>query len=92
MNERIALLLDREHQIGHTYFLNLRNLGVLAGVFRNRILPLLQEYFFDDWSKIRAVLGNNAFVSARLVDSSFPSLDLVDEGRKIYGKRSDEPC
>ena len=88
MNERIALLLDREHQIGHTYFLNLRSLEGLADVFRNRILPLLQEYFFDDWSKIRAVLGNNAFVSARSVDSSFPSPDLVDEGRKIYERLS----
>ena len=88
MNERIALLLDREHQIGHTYFLNLRSLDDLSDVLRNRILPLLQEYFFDDWSKIRAVLGNNAFVSARSVDSSFPSPDLVDEGRKIYERLS----
>ena len=94
MNERVALLLDREHQIGHTYFLNLRSLDDLADVFRNRIFPLLQEYFFDDWSKIRAVLGNNAFVSARSVDSSFPSPDLVDEGRKIYERLShhDDRC
>ena len=84
MNERIAVLLDREHQIGHTYFLNLRNLEDLSDAFRNRILPLLQEYFFDDWSKIRAVLGNNAFVSERPADSSFPTPDLVDEDRKIY--------
>ena len=84
MNKRIAVLLDREHQIGHTYFLDLRNLEDLADVFRNRVLPLLQEYFFDDWSKIRAVLGNNAFVRERSADSSFPSPDLVDEDRKIY--------
>ena len=84
MNERIALLLDREHQIGHTCFLGLRNLEDLAGVFRNRILPLLQEYFFDDWSKIRAVLGNNAFVRKRSPERLFPSTDLVEEDRKIY--------
>ena len=84
MNERIAALLDREHQIGHTYFLNLRSLDDLADVFRHRILPLFQEYFFDDWSKIRAVLGNNAFVSGRSADQSFPTPDLVDEDRKIY--------
>ena len=84
MNERIAVLLDREHQIGHTYFLNLRSLDELGDVFRNRILPLLQEYFFDDWSKIRAVLGNNAFISERSADRLFPSPDLVDEDRKIY--------
>ena len=90
MNERIAVLLDREHQIGHTYFLNLRNLEDLGDVFRNRILPLLQEYFFDDWSKIRAVLGNNAFVRERSVDGSFPSADLVDENRKIYERLPDD--
>ena len=84
MNERIAVLLDREHQIGHTYFLDLGSLEDLADVFQNRILPLLQEYFFDDWSKIRAVLGNNAFVSERSVERSFPTPDLVDEDRKIF--------
>ena len=84
MNGRIAVLLDREHQIGHTYFLDLSSLADLAGVFQNRILPLFQEYFFDDWSKIRAVLGNNAFVSERSVERSFPTPDLVDEDRKIY--------
>ena len=89
MNERIAVLLDREHQIGHTYFLDLRDLESLADVFRNRIFPLLQEYFFDDWSKIRAVLGNNAFVKELPVDHLFPSPDLVDEDRKIYRRLRD---
>ena len=90
MNERIAVLLDREHQIGHTYFLNVGNLEDLADVFRNRILPLLQEYFFDDWSKIRAVLGNNAFVRERSVDNSFPWPELVDEDRKMYERLPDD--
>ena len=90
INERIAVLLDREHQIGHTYFLNIRSLEDLADVFRNRIVPLLQEYFFDDWSKIRAVLGNNAFVRERAVDSSFPSPELVDEDRKMYERLPDD--
>ena len=62
MNRRIFGLLDRERQIGHTYFFNVTTIEQLADVFQNRIIPLLQEYFFDDWSKIRAVLGNNAFV------------------------------
>ena len=68
MNERIALLLDREHQIGHTYLLNVGTMEQLADTFRNRIFPLLQEYFYDDWRKIRAVLGNNAFVTERRLD------------------------
>ena len=64
MNERIAALLDREHQIGHTYLLDVDTIGKLSDAMRNRIFPLLQEYFFDDWAKIRAVLGRNAFVTA----------------------------
>lgn len=62
INRRIAFLLDREHQIGHTYFINVTTIEQLATTFRDRILPLLQEYFFDDWEKIRIVLNNNGFV------------------------------
>ena len=68
MNERIAALLDREHQIGHTYLLEVDEVRKLSDTFRNRIFPLLQEYFFDDWAKIRVVLGHNAFVKANKVD------------------------
>lgn len=59
MNDRITALLDREHQIGHTYLMGVGTMDELADAFRNRIFPLLQEYFFDDWPKIRAVLGRN---------------------------------
>ena len=65
MNKRIAALLDREHQIGHTYLMDVDTIEDLSNVFQNKIFPLLQEYFFDDWSKIRAVLGGNEFVSER---------------------------
>lgn len=64
INERIEVLLDRDHLIGHSYFLPLGNLtGVareekLAAIFRNNILPLLQEYFFEDWERIRWVLND----------------------------------
>ena len=59
INERIEYLYDRDHTIGHTYFINVSNLKTLANVFKNRILPLLQEYFYDDWEKIRLVLGDS---------------------------------
>ena len=73
MNERIALLLDREHQIGHTYLLNVTTMDQLADRYRNRIFPLLQEYFYDDWRKIRAVLGKNAFVQEHKADDGYTS-------------------
>ncbi|MFD1297114.1 AAA family ATPase [Lysobacter gummosus] len=61
MNRRIEVLLDRDHHLGHAYFMALdkeRSLSRLAAVFRNQILPLLQEYFFEDWERIRWVLND----------------------------------
>ena len=90
INERIALLLDREHQIGHTYFLNVDSLDKLASVFRDSVFPLLQEYFFDDWAKIRAVLANNAFVVESTPKLPVPAQDFVDEDRKVYDRLADD--
>ena len=62
MNERIAVLFDREHTIGHAYFIKLKNnptLEVLSDIFKNKIIPLLQEYFYEDYEKIRLVLADN---------------------------------
>ncbi len=62
MNERIELLLDRDHRLGHAYFLPLRDaptIEKLARVFRSHLLPLLQEYFFEDWQRIRWVLNDH---------------------------------
>jgi 5-methylcytosine-specific restriction protein B len=66
MNERIEALYDRDHTIGHAYLTALSEFPdgqdrfyALGGVFRNRILPLLEEYFFEDWQKIRFVLADN---------------------------------
>ena len=70
MNERITACLDREHQIGHTYFIGVKTIDGLAEAFQRRIVPLLQEYFYDDWAKIRLVLNNNPFVRKREVETS----------------------
>lgn len=76
MNERIEVLYDREHTLGHAFFMPVVDLrdgneekGVeadeqaafemLQQVFKNKIIPLLEEYFFEDWNKIRLVLGDN---------------------------------
>lgn len=88
MNERIAVLLDREHQIGHTYLLGVDEIGALSKAFLNQIFPLLQEYFFDDWKKIREVLGHNAFVNERKV-AGLDLADLADEDRVVYERLPD---
>lgn len=62
MNRRIEALYDREHMIGHAYFLGLNSdptLEKLGHLFEHTIIPLLQEYFYDDYEKIRLVLGDN---------------------------------
>jgi 5-methylcytosine-specific restriction protein B len=66
INLRIEALYDRDHCIGHAYFKRLRDkdgdesqFEILSEIFRNSIAPLLEEYFFEDWQKIRLVLGDN---------------------------------
>lgn len=69
MNERIEVLYDREHTLGHAFFMPVIDVLDAEGedeafvelqkVFKNKIIPLLEEYFFEDWNKIRLVLGDN---------------------------------
>lgn len=57
INQRIEVLKDREHQIGHSYFMGVEKEDDLKGVFYDKIIPLLQEYFYGDYEKIQLVLG-----------------------------------
>ena len=90
INDRIAVLLDREHQIGHTYLLGVTNVEALGERFKAQIFPLLQEYFFDDWSKIKAVLGRSPFVVERRVDAKLEDLDLTDDDLTVYERLSND--
>ncbi|WP_298941210.1 AAA family ATPase [uncultured Psychromonas sp.] len=63
INKRIELLLDREHIIGHALLMKIKNLAGLKKVFIANIMPLMEEYFFDDWDKINKVFNGNGFVS-----------------------------
>ena len=79
INSRIEALYDREHTIGHAFFMDLKGdnpIGKLALVFENKILPLLEEYFFEDWEKIIKVLGGSEIytelrIPENLADLSF---------------------
>lgn len=73
INNRIEVLLDADHQIGHSFFIGINNLSDLKYCFKNKILPLLQEYFYGDYGKIGCVIGESFFVqnSAPLNNESF---------------------
>ena len=92
INLRIEKLLDKDHCIGHSYFFKLKkdsSLSMLQGIFKDNIIPLLQEYFYGDFGKIGLVLGK-AFVTESNTskdvfhtDFSYEDRDLLLE-RKVY--------
>ena len=91
MNQRIEVLYDREHTLGHAFFMPLKNkekatLDQLDSIFKNKIIPLLQEYFYEDYEKIMLVLGidlqnkdDSKFISVKSNENLFknsPDIDL----------------
>ena len=95
INERIEYLYDREHTIGHAVFLELKgnnNIDKLENIFKKSVIPLLQEYFYEDYDKIRIVLGDNAkdedeqFISAvSILEDVFEgNIDDIDIPEKKY--------
>ena len=86
INERIEYLYDRDHTIGHAYFINVSDIKTLANVFKNKILPLLQEYFYDDWEKIRLVLGDNQ----KDENSQFVKVKKNMVAKELFGSKIDD--
>lgn len=82
INARIRTLYDRDHEIGHTYFLPLRSdpsLSNLKRIFADKVIPLLQEYFFSDWAKLGLVLGSKFVVSRPTATFASFDSDLADQ-------------
>jgi 5-methylcytosine-specific restriction endonuclease McrBC GTP-binding regulatory subunit McrB len=88
INSRIEFLLDKDHLVGHSYFINITSYSDLQNVIYNKIIPLLQEYFFGDYAKIGLILGKG-FVRQKtahkkvFADFSANSLEDFDQ-REIY--------
>jgi len=83
INERIEALYDKEHAIGHSYFWHVMNRESLRLAFQNKILPLLEEYFFEDWEKISLVLGDNQKATLNLGKYCF--LIKEDRSERLFG-------
>lgn len=101
INSRIEYLYDREHTIGHAFFTCLKDhntLDCLSDIFKNNVVPLLQEYFYDDYEKIQLVLGDNdkssdayKFILDKKVNENdifkkSPQLDLREKTYEIRDK------
>jgi len=100
INKRIEALYDREHTIGHAYFTKLLSNKVegkpyeeeekfkdLQQIFKNKVIPLLEEYFFDDWAKIRLVLGDNQ--KRNKAHQFIHELNEMDGWEDLFGKTED---
>jgi len=86
INERIETLLNRDHLIGHSYFLNIESVDELKSAMYDKIIPLLQEYFYGDYGKIGIVLGEG-FVEMKKAENKrfakFGEYDTSDLSDKI---------
>jgi len=91
MNQRITALYDREHTIGHAFFMPLKqdpSIDNLALIFANKIIPLLAEYFFEDWQKIRLVLADNQKTDRPDVQFILEE-ELENNGSTLFGNFRD---
>ncbi|MDE2722283.1 MAG: AAA family ATPase, partial [Gemmatimonadota bacterium] len=81
MNDRLEFLIDRDHLIGHAWLMRAHTKAEVDRIMQRKIIPLIAEYFYDDWEKVCAVLGGtNDFVHKEKLNLP-PGLDDMGEER-----------
>ena len=93
INQRIEMLIDKDRQIGHSYFVGIQDLEDLRRTFKDKIIPLLEEYFYGDFGKIGLVLGEKFIEQTKYeekVFAKFPYEKDFLEDKKIYHITSSE--
>lgn len=80
MNDRIEYLYDRDHTIGHAYFINVATLADLDSAFRRKVIPLLQEYFYENWAKVLLVLNETGGGFIKVTNDVPKGLESISEG------------
>ncbi len=83
INQRIEKLIDKDHQIGHAYFMDCQTIPDLKNAFQNKVIPLLQEYFFGDYGKIGLVLGNDFIVKQDNSQFTFAKFKGFDDDGSV---------
>jgi hypothetical protein len=85
INGRVERLLDKDHHIGHSYFMDINTERELRLVFKNKVLPLLQEYFYGDPRKLGAVLGPQWVMKREAAEHKlFSKFDIEDAAKEVY--------
>jgi 5-methylcytosine-specific restriction endonuclease McrBC GTP-binding regulatory subunit McrB len=81
INKRIHKLLDKDHLIGHSYFIKVSSIADLMNAFYKKIIPLLQEYFYGDFGKIGLILGNGFVMLNDEDDNILANFDVYEANR-----------
>lgn len=92
INERLEYLKDRNHLIGHAWFMGVKTKADVDDIMRHKVIPLIAEYFYEDWRKVQAVLGGAGdFVQSRKLESP-PGLKEDDayEDRYSWAVKKEE--
>lgn len=91
INARVRCLLNKDNQIGHSYLMFAQDYCEILSALYNKIIPLLEEFFYNDIHKVRFVLNDNDNGLFYVEDSEakaayeiFQNEEIDDEDRDFF--------